>query len=308
MIFPEEVVVDVLVPTVRHLMVQQLLKRGLPEARIGELLGISQSAVSKYRAGKVKPHQGLLEDERVRSVSTRAAEGLAEGRPRMEVLGMLITLSRDLENRGPICRIHEEALPWLEGTGCNLCMAPAGSEVLEEQIVLEEMRRALTVLRGVPGFVDIVPNVGSNLAYALEGAVDLEKVAAVPGRIYEARGQVKVPGPPEFGASKHVAEVVLAISTLNSKIRSAINVAWNESILEACLKLDWRAFEMDASYEGRRERIFRGLRRQSPLPTVVFHRGDYGIEAITYILGETPMEVVSKMEALCRTLRSLSRR
>jgi predicted fused transcriptional regulator/phosphomethylpyrimidine kinase/predicted transcriptional regulator len=304
MIFPEEVVVDNLVPVVRYLMVRELLERGLSEARIGDLLGISQSAVSKYRGRRVRLNEDLLQDEGVGSVARKAAQALAEGRPRMEALSMLISLTREMENRGPVCKLHEEMVPWLGGTGCNLCVTPVGGRVLEEQVILGELRRALTILKGIPGFADLIPNVGSNLAYALEGATDLEEVAAVPGRIYEVRGQVKVPGPPEFGASKHVAEVALAVSSLSPTMRSAINVVWTEAVLRACEALGWDVFEMEASYEGRRERILRGLRERGSCPNVIYHRGDYGIEPITYLLGESPMYVVRRVEALSKALRT----
>jgi predicted fused transcriptional regulator/phosphomethylpyrimidine kinase/predicted transcriptional regulator len=303
MIFPEEIVVDHLVPAFRYLMVQELVRRGLAEARIGELLGISQSAVSKYRAGKVRLNDALVKDDRVVATVGRAAQGLMEGRPKMEILALITSLSRELENRGPICRLHEEAVPWLEGTGCNLCVMPTESRVLAEQVVLGELRGALAILKGVPGFGEIIPNVGSNLAYALPGAREIEQVAAVPGRIYEMHGQVKVPGPPEFGASKHVAEVVLAVSSLEPVWRSAVNVVWRSEVLDACEALGWSPFEMEASYEGRRERIVSGLRGWESLPQIIFHRGDYGIEPITYVLGRTPMDVVRKVEALCRELR-----
>lgn len=302
MILPDEIATEHLVPVLRHLLVRHLLARGLSESRVGDLVGISQSAVSKYKAGKVRLHPLLRDDPRVQEVAREAAEGLARGRARLKVLSLLVGLTRELENRGPLCALHEEAVPWLQGLGCTLCVAPTENRVVAEQVVLAELRRALAALANVEGFPQLVPHVGSNLAYALEGADDLEGVAAVPGRIYQIRGQVKVPGPPEFGASRHVAEVVLALTAVDGRVRSAVNLAWSEPVLAACRALGWRTFEMDAAYEGRRAGILQGLGGE-PAPEVLFHRGAFGIEPITYVVGRTPGEVVDRVRRLCQAVR-----
>ena len=77
--FVEEVVVDTFLPTYRAMLAERLRDRGLTQADVADLLGVSQSAVSKYAHGEVERHPAVESDERVRALADRVAEGLADG-------------------------------------------------------------------------------------------------------------------------------------------------------------------------------------------------------------------------------------
>lgn len=81
------------------------------------------------------------------------------------------------------------------------------------------VREAARVLETTPGLAAHVPNVGTNARTALPDATAATDVAAVPGRLYAIGGRVKVPRNPEFGASKHVAEAVLAAMAVDPEVR-----------------------------------------------------------------------------------------
>ncbi len=290
--FPEEVVASTVLPTFRVLLTRDLLLQGLTEAQVAALLGVSQAAVSKYRLGRIRTSTEIAGDPRVRATLGSLAGDLAEGRTSsFEALARLMTLIRELENRGPVCTLHEVAMPALDGLGCDLCLTIESSAILEEQEVLGALRTGLVALEDLEGFPRLIPNVGSNLGMARSGAADLSDVAAVPGRIYRLRGAVKVPAPPEFGASHHVAEVILAVVAYEAPRRAALNIRWDEGLLEAAEAADLVSLEMAPGYEGRREEIARAL-DEGGVPDLLFHRGDFGIEPITYILGEDPLECV----------------
>ncbi|MDD1707142.1 MAG: phosphomethylpyrimidine kinase, partial [Methanoregulaceae archaeon] len=55
----------------------------------------------------------------------------------------------------------------------------------------------------------LIPEVGINITYALSGARTKEDVAAVDGRIVRSGGKSYPVGPIIFGASDHVARIVL---------------------------------------------------------------------------------------------------
>ncbi|MFB6139685.1 MAG: transcriptional regulator, partial [Halosimplex sp.] len=52
--FVEELVVEEFLPTFRSMLAEALRDRGLTQSEVAELLGISQSAVSKYVHGEVE--------------------------------------------------------------------------------------------------------------------------------------------------------------------------------------------------------------------------------------------------------------
>jgi predicted fused transcriptional regulator/phosphomethylpyrimidine kinase len=131
-----------------------------------------------------------------------------------------------------------------------------------------------------------IPNVGTNAGTALPDATDVTDVAAIPGRIYTVGGRVEVPSRPEFGASRHVSTAVLAAHDADPTVRGAVNLATREALLAAARDRGIDPLEFDADYDDRRERLRDLLGERGPT-RVVYHRGGFGIEPITYVFGET---------------------
>jgi predicted fused transcriptional regulator/phosphomethylpyrimidine kinase len=48
--------------------------------------------------------------------------------------------------------------------------------------------------------------------------------------------------------------------------------------------------EFDAEYDDRGERLRERFAEAEEVPRVIYHRGAFGIEPITYVLGETGVE------------------
>ena len=77
--FIEEIVVEEFLPTFRTMLASELRERGRTQSEVADLLGISQSAVSKYAHGEVKTNEEIAGDEAVRELAERLGEGLANG-------------------------------------------------------------------------------------------------------------------------------------------------------------------------------------------------------------------------------------
>lgn len=303
MILPEEIVTNRVLPTLRARLAIRLAERGLKERAIAARLGLTQSAVSKYLRGRVRSEPAVGESETFRTLIEVLADGLAENRlSPFEALGRVVETIRREEDRGLICRLHEESMPSLVGLGCDLCVRPGRSARLEEERVLGDLRFAVRMLQAIPGFARLIPNVGSNVARAMPGARSTLEVAAIPGRIFEMRGSVRVPAGPEFGASRHVAEVVLAVGQVHPSLRAALNVRWDDRVMAAVRSLAWTVLEFDAAYEGRAARIAETLRRTRKVPNLVYHRGAFGIEPIAYLVGPDAGAVAKRAETLAETL------
>lgn len=181
--------------------------------------------------------------------------------------------------------------------------------------VLMLLRQAIEVLESLEGFSGLIPESQSNLVMALEDAEKVEDVAAVPGRIVRLDGRVKASSCPWFGASRHVAKAVLTAMKFNPRTRSAMNLRYGQDILEAAESLGWRISYYDRRLEP--EDVKKAEGRSVPwgvetavkrlggvVPDLIYHEGDWGKEPMTLVFGETPLEVVEKVRALLRKLRS----
>jgi predicted fused transcriptional regulator/phosphomethylpyrimidine kinase/predicted transcriptional regulator len=296
--FPQEVVVDDFLPTYRAMLARELADRGRSQSAIADAIGLSQAQVSKYLADEDGLEGPIASDERVQATAERVAEGLAEGTmDEVAALAESLQLVRRLENRGPICRLHEERMPELAGTGCDACIDP-DSRVMAEHRVLVDLRVAVRRLTMLEGFASWVPHVGSNLAQAIEGAEGVWDVAALPGRINVIGGQARVTTEPAFGASRHVATVVLAVLDEHPSLRAAFNVAYSEELVERARERGLATVGFDPAYEGRRQRVRERLADDGEAPAVLYHEGAFGIEPVAYLLGEDALDVVTRAEGL----------
>lgn len=304
---PEEIVTDHFVPTVRALLARDLEARGLNQSRIAAALGLSQSAVSKYLTGKLQADPLLARDARVQATIARVGEGLAtKALSPFGALSELMALVRELENRGPICMLHEREMPALQGLGCDLCVrlsSPQTDTLREEQETLANLRQAVRLLELSPDFARLRPHVGTNLAMALRHAKDASQVAAVPGGFYELRGFVKAPAAPEFGVSRHVAEVLLAVASADPMKRACLNIASTPAILAACEAAGLRALRIEAQDEKRPANIPARIPKGAA-PDVLYHEGDFGIEPIAYLVGVDAIAVAEMALAVLRGMRT----
>lgn len=293
LVLPSEIVVDRFLPTVRAMLAVRLQERGLTQQEIADHLGVTQAAVSKYVGGRATVEEHFREDPRTVAAVERLADGLATGEmDPYEALGELLDLVREFEDRGPICELHEEEMPALRGLGCDLCVRGVDAEIREERDALASVRKAARLLATAPGMAAYVPNVGTNAGTALPGAADVTDVAAIPGRIYAVGGRVEVPANPEFGASRHVATAILAATAVDPTVRGAVNVATSDDLLAAARDDGIEPLEIDADYDDRGDRL-REVFRGRGVQRVIYHRGAFGIEPITYVLGETAVEAAT---------------
>lgn len=291
--FPAEIVVEEFLPTLRSMLAEDLRERGLTQSEVAATLGISQSAVSKYAHGDVARNDLFLSDPRVERLVERVGAGLADGEMSdVEALGEVQALIRRLEDRDLICQVHEAQMPSLEGLGCDFCIRGYDSQLRAEERVLSSIRRGIRLLETASGFTGLIPNVGSNLCECLPDADGIDDVAGVPGRIFDVKGRATIPAQPEFGVSEHVARVLLA-ARRHRDVRAALNVAYRPELVEALAARGYETAEFDAEYEDLDAAIDAAF-AANPDAQVVYQTGGYGIEPITYLLGEDA-EAVSEL-------------
>lgn len=291
----EEIVASSFAPTWRGLLARRLTERGLSQTEVAALLGISQSAVSKHLLGRLQGDERLAREPRLLETVERVAAGLHETTMSpFQALAEAQALVREFEARGPICRIHEQEMPELQGLGCDLCVRAAQAAVLPEQAALQDLRAALRVLEATPGLARLVPHVGTNVARAVPGARDLTQVAAFPGGLLALRGDIRAVAPPDFGVSRHVAEVLLAVMRRDAARLACLNLAPDARLLDAARAAGLRVQEVAADVEREPHR----LAFEGPVPDLFWHGGAFGVEPQAYLTG-------GEAAALARRVRDL---
>jgi predicted fused transcriptional regulator/phosphomethylpyrimidine kinase/predicted transcriptional regulator len=295
--FVEEIVVEEFLPTYRSLLAEALRERGLTQEGVAALLGISQSAVSKYVHGEVERNERLLESDRLRELVDRLADGLAEGSTTpTEALVEAEVLVRELERGGAIADLHAEAVPELAEYEDAFGIHDPDSRLRAAGQVRASVRRGLRIVENTAGFAGLIPAVGSNLVEALPGAETIEDVAGVPGRILAVRGRPTVPGEPEFGVSQHVATVLLSAREAGSDARAALNVRYDPDTVAALEAQGLTAVEFDPVADIA-DALSTAL-ADTPGVQVLYQTGAMGVEPIVYVLGPDAPTVAERIRAV----------
>ncbi|WP_251341252.1 thiamine-phosphate synthase family protein [Haloplanus halophilus] len=306
--FVEEVVVEEFLPTVRSMLATDLRERGFTQSEVAEALGISQSAVSKYAHGEVTTSDRIGADDRVRDLVERVGSGLATGdMSRVQALVEIEVLIRQLEDGDLLAERHREVMPELREHGGDFDVHDPESTVRTTEEVRSSVRRGLRILRNTSAFASLVPNVGSNLVECLPDAADVEDVAAVPGRIFDVRGTATVPSDPEFGVSEHVASVLLSARAAGAPVRGAVNLRYSPDLVAALRAAGYPTVEFDVERESddgseaTRSGVVDAVREAAPgSPFVLYQTGGFGIEPITYVLGDDAPTVARIVRDHCR--------
>lgn len=273
-------------PILRAEVAQRLSEKGLRQGRIAEHLGVSQAMVSKYLRKPIRVPAGI---------------GRA---PLQELVAAAVARALEAEQQGilpawcPLCvapaATAEDPAALLRTTEClrseEVARAP------EADLVLANLSQAEKRLHG-GALLRLAPEVRINLAMALPNARDSRGVAAFPGRLVDLRGELRSVSAPDFGASNHLADLLLRIRRSQPAVRAILCLRYGDDVragLRASslrfLMLKRVGAELPISLTGREP------------PDAIIDPGGFGIEPITYLLGETAVTVVAKAEQLLKNV------
>jgi predicted fused transcriptional regulator/phosphomethylpyrimidine kinase len=166
----------------------------------------------------------------------------------------------------------------------------------------EEREEVLSALKGAVELLEermspaLIPEVGSNIVYAVKGAKEPGDVAAVEGRIVRRAGVVHAVGPVAFGASDHVARIVLTAMKFDPDIRSAANIRYSPETIALLEELFFELCSFDRAHEPPGIRTMDwGVASccKTGVPDVIFDRGAVGKEPMIRVLGENPLDVAN---------------
>jgi predicted fused transcriptional regulator/phosphomethylpyrimidine kinase len=160
----------------------------------------------------------------------------------------------------------------------------------ERAQVVRSLEQAVGMLIEVMD-VRLIPEVGMNIAYALPDPRSKDDVAAVRGRIVKLGDQVHPVGEIAFGASDHVARIVMTAMKFDPAIRSAANIRFSETLLPELDTLMFEVCSFDRAAEPPSVRTMDwGVASccRDGVPDVIYDRGAVGKEPMVRILGEDP--------------------
>lgn len=292
--FIEEIVVEEFLPTFRSMLAERLRERGLTQTEVADILGISQSAVSKYAHGEVARNDRVLGDERVTDLADRLADEFANDElTQIGALAEIEILIRRLERGELLSQLHETAMPGLtDHKGFDI--HDPDSTLRTTERARSSVRRGISTLENISGFAGLIPNVGANLVECIPEPQGIEDVAGVPGRIFDVKGRTTVPGDPEFGVSGHVAGVLLAARANGNDARAALNLRYDTDIVNALESLGLRTIEFDGEISP--EDAIAEI--DAAEADVLYHTGGFGVEAIVYLLAPSAEAAATRVRDL----------
>ncbi|TLZ64749.1 MAG: bifunctional hydroxymethylpyrimidine kinase/phosphomethylpyrimidine kinase [Methanobacteriota archaeon] len=188
--------------------------------------------------------------------------------------------------------------------------AGKGIEIVNSHAIADryEVARAVQETTGVVARlipIDWVPEVGMNLGYALPGATSLDDVCALEGRIVRVGNHLEATGAPVFGASRHIARIILTAMRFDPRVRSAINLKYREKNLTRLKKIGFAVgtFDRTTQPEGTSTMEWgteQAIRRLGHVPDIIADQGGPGKEGMVRVLGTEPKDVIRKVRKLVR--------
>jgi len=183
----------------------------------------------------------------------------------------------------------------------------------ERAEVIEQVEAAARMIEGNPHFLPFAAEVGTQIAMALPFPRGPEDVAAIEGRIVKIRDRLKAVGPARFGASRHIANIILTAMKYDPEIRAAMNLHYNPKLVEAFRRTGCKVSGFDRRLEPAEIKRVEGkslswgveeaIRKIHVVPDVIYDEGEVGKEPMIRILGRNASEVVNKA---LKAIKSLS--
>ncbi len=236
-------------------------------------------------------------------LASACAAGLAQGLALPEAVNRARTLTAQALTYG---------LPLGRGVGPVNPYAPFARDLARHQVLAALQAAAARLVH--EDLSPLIPEVMTNLGYAAPYPEGPQDVAAFPGRIIKTPQGVLIPAPPAFGASRHIAALILTAMATHPDLRSAMNIKFFEGLEDLAPLLHLRVATFDRGAEPPEIKAREGgtlawgvasvLKAGAPPPDLIYDRGDWGQEPMIRILGPTPMSVVETALALKNALHA----
>jgi hydroxymethylpyrimidine/phosphomethylpyrimidine kinase len=168
---------------------------------------------------------------------------------------------------------------------------------------LEDVTDAVEIFKAMR-IGKLIPEVQSNIGIGIPGARSAEDVAAIPGRISKVDDDIFTVAAPRFGASQHVAKIVLTAMHFDPEMRAVMNIKFTDSILKACKKLKFKIASFDRAKEPKNVKQQEGSSLEwgthkaitdcGYVPDIIYDLGGQGKEEMIRVLARDIGGLVEK--------------
>ncbi len=178
-----------------------------------------------------------------------------------------------------------------------------------------KMAVAQNILEGCQEFASLIPEVRTNLVYARAKAKTRFEVLAVEGRITIVNGLPYAAGKPRFGASSHMARLMIEIRKADPTIRAGIDFANDPALAkwleDYCRTKGWvfsvinRRNEPEEIKEAEGAsmpwKVAEAIRAAGGcVPKIFYETGAIGKEPVSVLVGKDPIEVAEQVCEIAR--------
>ncbi|MEN6396530.1 MAG: thiamine-phosphate synthase family protein [Methanoregula sp.] len=182
------------------------------------------------------------------------------------------------------------------------------------------MTIALEEIEACREFVVLIPEVRTNMVFAHPHAKTPDEVMAIDGRITIINSMPRAAGRIRFGASSHMARLIIELMKTDPSIRAGIDFAnspgFSDWLSDYCKKEGWVFVLIDRRAEPAELRIAEGSSMQwkateavraagGHVPKIICDAGGMGKEPVCIIVGKEPISVA---QDLCEIAHAHSRR
>lgn len=162
--------------------------------------------------------------------------------------------------------------------------------------------------KNLKNIYSLIPECQTNFTYSKPHPKSIRDILGISGRIVRAGKSVNVAGNLEYGASRHVASAILAVTKKFPSIRSALNLKYDSKIIKKFRDGGLTVLSYDRTKEPshikRKENasvlwgIKNSIKNIVKPPDIIFHRGDFGKEPMIVVFGASPSEVIKKISSI----------
>ncbi|XRO75859.1 thiamine-phosphate synthase family protein [Methanocaldococcus sp. 28A] len=179
---------------------------------------------------------------------------------------------------------------------------------INREKVIKNLSYAIYLLKKMD--FTLIPEVGSNIAESLPFPRDFNDVAALTGRIIKNKlGGFYIVGDIEFGASEHIAKIILSANKFNPEIRACMNIKYDDELIKM-LKDKFTISSFDRKEEPPNVSTMEwgtkfACEKFGRVPDIIYDRGGEGKEPMIRVLGRDTIEVIKKVEVILRIYNSI---
>lgn len=191
------------------------------------------------------------------------------------------------------------------GRGVGIAGAVYGQDARGASSAASTLAGAITEFTRIRGIHMHIPECQTNFVHSeTKGPRSARDVLGIRGRIVRTGRRVAVAGDIARGGSKHVAAALVAASGRFPRIRSAVNIRYDEDTIGritgsgmTIARYDRRLEPAGTKAGGSSVRwgVSEAVRDAESAPDAVCHDGDYGKEPMIIIFGESPDDVLAKV-------------